>query len=687
MTAEGELARDQLTAPSPRHTAPDSLFRSIKAGPTAARCTCLSTHLSIAFTRNLPCRTALSTALSSPPDNAARSRARDEAVTPDFVCVSPSFSSFTSRTLASYITSTYWRSAQTDVRLARTSPIDGCIIPTAKVKPHYGHQMLSGVANLPWRSRLVRHRSGVRESGRGWEVTGYGGLQERQEPGHILIVLRGAAGWRRRASPWQHIHARRKHIATWRRAHTCHPTDHTHCPSGGHPLLPECTVWERGIGRRDEWQRRDDPGGAGLIGVLGREPGQWRAGCAVDVRKGRPAQQVPCLAGNPLGASTTQRHKGETTNMELLAWPYNGAKGKTKLQSCSLKKKGRRKSLGTSFAGPRWLSGDPGSIPAGSLPNFRVWESCRTMPLVGGFSRGSPVSPTLSSGLKTSHVTSRPNLFTHSLPSHSNKLYYIRWQMETLLRVHVLGRSARGFESRHTPSTLNQSLIHTHSGASSIHHSSNAQLPINSPLPCPSQNPRQWQVAVCCKRPEGPSPWLRGHNAILVAGVGRVRGLGGEGEGGLFTTRARGAAVCVRRRRHGDRPARAHQIYTTANSRRHSCHLPRRTMGRRRRRLGRASPTPHFSRAIKPLATPRLDGSPRPRTPPRTDTRCVWSSAGMKWRGGSRRSPRKPKRPAASSGTTPTYENPGGGRPGIKPRSPWWEASRLATTPPRPRDG
>ncbi|KAJ8888491.1 hypothetical protein PR048_007982 [Dryococelus australis] len=32
----------------------------------------------------------------------------------------------------------------------------------------------------------------------------------------------------------------------------------------------------------------------------------------------------------------------------------------------------------------------------GHSPDFRTWESCRTMPLVGGFSRGSPVSPTLS---------------------------------------------------------------------------------------------------------------------------------------------------------------------------------------------------------------------------------------------------------------------------------------------------
>ncbi|KAJ8888277.1 hypothetical protein PR048_007764 [Dryococelus australis] len=37
--------------------------------------------------------------------------------------------------------------------------------------------------------------------------------------------------------------------------------------------------------------------------------------------------------------------------------------------------------------------GDPGSIPGRATPDFRMWESCRTMPLVGGFSRGSPVSP------------------------------------------------------------------------------------------------------------------------------------------------------------------------------------------------------------------------------------------------------------------------------------------------------
>ncbi|KAJ8888158.1 hypothetical protein PR048_007645 [Dryococelus australis] len=67
--------------------------------------------------------------------------------------------------------------------------------------------------------------------------------------------------------------------------------------------------------------------------------------------------------------------------------------------------------------------------PAGS-PDFRKWESRRTMPLVGGSSRGSPVSPPPPNsgtapifpsitliGSQDLAVKSRPNLFTHSLTS------------------------------------------------------------------------------------------------------------------------------------------------------------------------------------------------------------------------------------------------------------------------------
>ncbi|KAJ8891822.1 hypothetical protein PR048_004376 [Dryococelus australis] len=65
--------------------------------------------------------------------------------------------------------------------------------------------------------------------------------------------------------------------------------------------------------------------------------------------------------------------------------------------------------------------------PAGS-PDFRKWESCRTMPLVGGISPGSPVSPAPSFrhrsiltlltliGSQDRAVKSHPNLFTHLNP-------------------------------------------------------------------------------------------------------------------------------------------------------------------------------------------------------------------------------------------------------------------------------
>ncbi|KAJ8871949.1 hypothetical protein PR048_028289 [Dryococelus australis] len=64
--------------------------------------------------------------------------------------------------------------------------------------------------------------------------------------------------------------------------------------------------------------------------------------------------------------------------------------------------------------------------PVGS-PDFCMWESCRMMPFIGGFSRGSPVSRPLSFqyrsiltstthiGFRDLAVKSRPNLFTHSL--------------------------------------------------------------------------------------------------------------------------------------------------------------------------------------------------------------------------------------------------------------------------------
>ncbi|KAJ8872842.1 hypothetical protein PR048_026458 [Dryococelus australis] len=73
--------------------------------------------------------------------------------------------------------------------------------------------------------------------------------------------------------------------------------------------------------------------------------------------------------------------------------------------------------------------GDPGSVRG---RDFHMWDSGRTMSLVGEFSRGSPVSPALSfrrCSIRTSitligsqdmDVKSRPNIFTHSTSFHNN---------------------------------------------------------------------------------------------------------------------------------------------------------------------------------------------------------------------------------------------------------------------------
>ncbi|KAJ8888956.1 hypothetical protein PR048_008450 [Dryococelus australis] len=67
--------------------------------------------------------------------------------------------------------------------------------------------------------------------------------------------------------------------------------------------------------------------------------------------------------------------------------------------------------------------GDPGLIPDRDTPDFRMWESCRTRPLVGWFSRISPVSPPFHSGavpyLNHPHRLSRPR-------------YYIRFRCDSL---------------------------------------------------------------------------------------------------------------------------------------------------------------------------------------------------------------------------------------------------------------
>ncbi|KAJ8880344.1 hypothetical protein PR048_016811 [Dryococelus australis] len=57
--------------------------------------------------------------------------------------------------------------------------------------------------------------------------------------------------------------------------------------------------------------------------------------------------------------------------------------------------------------------------PAGSLPDFRNWESCRKMPLFGGFSRGSPTSPGLAFRRRFNLLIPRKVIANHRSSKHS----------------------------------------------------------------------------------------------------------------------------------------------------------------------------------------------------------------------------------------------------------------------------
>ncbi|KAJ8888233.1 hypothetical protein PR048_007720, partial [Dryococelus australis] len=69
--------------------------------------------------------------------------------------------------------------------------------------------------------------------------------------------------------------------------------------------------------------------------------------------------------------------------------------------------------------------GEPSPIPAGSS-DFRKWESCRTMPLVGRFPRGSPASPPLHSGAAPYSLQSLPSALKTS-PSRAARISSLRF--------------------------------------------------------------------------------------------------------------------------------------------------------------------------------------------------------------------------------------------------------------------
>ncbi|KAJ8894914.1 hypothetical protein PR048_000221 [Dryococelus australis] len=79
--------------------------------------------------------------------------------------------------------------------------------------------------------------------------------------------------------------------------------------------------------------------------------------------------------------------------------------------------------------------------PAGSLPDFREWGSCRTMLLVGGFCRGSPDSPCpFIPALLHTHLTSPSSALKTSMISQCTK---IRTAVESVLQIDVYIRGMK----------------------------------------------------------------------------------------------------------------------------------------------------------------------------------------------------------------------------------------------------
>ncbi|KAJ8898435.1 hypothetical protein PR048_003795 [Dryococelus australis] len=125
------------------------------------------------------------------------------------------------------------------------------------------------------------------------------------------------------------------------------------------------------------------------VGKRLEESDLWQLEHSDDPRLGALGQRLQCLnrvrPRKKARGTKTEEVKVQCsfllTRVQLQSGRMEGV-----LASCPcLRRSGQAVSLLASH------QGEPGS-----LPNFRMWESCRTIPLAGGFSRGSPVCPALS---------------------------------------------------------------------------------------------------------------------------------------------------------------------------------------------------------------------------------------------------------------------------------------------------
>ncbi|KAJ8898028.1 hypothetical protein PR048_003388 [Dryococelus australis] len=119
----------------------------------------------------------------------------------------------------------------------------------------------------------------------------------------------------------------------------------------------------------------------------------------VIIMRGEPlAQPLLATVTTELNNPTPLRAAANSLKKVAVLWAEGGGSivGRSAhVHRSLLPRRPRSISSGEATVAERLAShqGDPGSIPGRATPDFRMWESCRTIPLVGGFSRGSHVSP------------------------------------------------------------------------------------------------------------------------------------------------------------------------------------------------------------------------------------------------------------------------------------------------------
>ncbi|KAJ8866224.1 hypothetical protein PR048_032067 [Dryococelus australis] len=306
----------------------------------------------------------------------------------------------------------------------------------------------------------------------------------------------------------------------------------------------------------------------------------------------------------------------------------------------------------------RLLASHP-SEPAGSLPDHRMWESCRTMPLVGGFSPGSPVSPALafhtrlaspSLALKTSLEVLRADEGEYGAAPE--------------LKCGENGRSLRIRDVWHDSNMRK-------SGVAS-----------RTPDPWPTNRLRHGRSASRLMSTEFSGPPVesvasshRRWNRTVDFHIGESQAAGSVLEQDLCE-----AFVGVE---GGSSPGSAFQIstsYTMVTPSSNCCSYPRQGEGGRRcswKRVDGGILINIARTSVQPFPSRVAGGGAATR-------QIVSKERRQNARAGRREIPEKTRRPAASSETSPTCKNLGATPPGIKPCSLRWEASSLTTTTPRP---